>query len=187
MSDATLDERQRLESAIAALDGQRALLGDAVVDSALGPMRQRLAELLPRTATATETTAQSLRLVTVLFTDIVGSTRIAARVDAEDMLELSSDALARLAAVVQAHQGRVLRYTGDGLKAAFGTDAVREDDAERAVRCGLAMQAAARLLAASWSQRGPGFEFAIRVGIHSGEVALGGGIEGGATLMLPWQ
>ncbi len=127
--------------------------------------------------------AQSLRLVTILFTDIVGSTQIAQRVDAEDMLELSSAALARLAAVVETHGGRVLRFTGDGLKAVFGADAVAEDDAQRAVVCGLAMQAAARASAAEWQQRCPGAELAIRVGIHSGAVALGGGIEGGATAM----
>ncbi len=180
MADVPRPDSQQLAAAITALEAQRALLGDAVVDAAVGPMREQLAR---QQAVAPQAAAQAVRLVTVLFTDIVGSTRVAARVDAEDMLELSSHALARLAAIVETHRGRVLRFTGDGLKAVFGADAVREDDAERAVSCALAMQAEAGLLAAVWAQRGPGFDFSIRVGIHSGAVALGGGVEGGATMM----
>ena len=179
MADPAERQAGQLVAAIAALDAQRALLGNTVVDAALGPMREQLAAL----QSAVPAGAHAVRLVTVLFTDIVGSTRIAERVDAEDMLELSSHALTRLASVVEAHHGRVLRYTGDGLKAVFGADAVREDDAERAVQCALALQTEARSLAATWSRRGPGFDFAIRVGIHSGAVALGGGVEGGATMM----
>ncbi|WP_418316999.1 ATP-binding protein [Piscinibacter sakaiensis] len=181
----TSTEQQQLVAAIEGLEAQRVLLGDAVVDAALGPMRSRLAELAASGASAPAPgqAAEALRLVTVLFTDIVGSTQIAQQVDAEDMLELSSDALACLSAVVDAHGGRVLRYTGDGLKAVFGADAVHEDDAERAVACGLALQAEAGRLADRWRERWPGFVFSIRVGIHSGQVALGGGIEGGSTAM----
>ena len=192
-----LNEQQQLEAVIAGLEAQRALLGDAVTEAALGPMRERLAVLAlakqphdaptpaeVAAAAVSAPAAQARRLVSILFTDIVGSTRIAELLDAEDMLEFSSQALAELAAVVQAHQGRVLRYTGDGLKAVFGADAVREDDAERAVACGLAMLDAAQRFASVCKQRSTmGLEIAIRVGIHSGSVALGGGIEGGATVM----
>ena len=62
------------------------------------------------------TPAQAQRLVSILFLDVVGST-----------------------AVVQAHGGRVLQVAGDQLLAGFGTREVHENDAERAVRCGLAL------------------------------------------------
>jgi class 3 adenylate cyclase/predicted ATPase len=117
-------------------------------------------------------------MVTIVFADMVGSTTLAERLDAEDMLELFSGALSALASVVEASQGRVMRFTGDGLKAVFGADAAREDDAERAVRCGLAMLATAREHAARLREERDWVDLQIRVGIHTGHVALGGGVEG---------
>ncbi len=180
-------EAQQLSAAIEALQAQRGLLGDAVVDAALGPMQTRLALLLTQQAAAPEApgaAAQSLRLVSIVFADMVGSTQLAARLDAEDMLELFSNALAGLATVVQAHGGRVMRFTGDGLKAVFGADQAQEDDPERAVRCGLALLAAAaahRQHLRLQRHDAVDLDFQIRVGIHTGPVALGGGIEGADT------
>jgi class 3 adenylate cyclase len=116
-------------AAIAALEGQRATLGDAVVELATAPLRARLAGLL-------RPAGLQHRQVTVLFADVVGSTAMAQGLDAEDTLDVLSGALQRMAALVDAHQGRVLRFTGDGVKAAFGMNEAREDDAERAVRTG---------------------------------------------------
>jgi class 3 adenylate cyclase len=121
-----------LRAAIAALESQRATLGDTVLEMATAPLRARLAALL-------RPAGLKHRLVTVLFADVVGSTALASGMDAEDTLGLLSAALRRMAAIIEAHQGRVLRFTGDGVKAAFGMDETREDDAERAVRAGLAI------------------------------------------------
>src|SRR5687768_7844284 len=126
-----------LAAAIMALEGQRATLGDTVFELAVAPLRARLAAL-QRPA------GLQRRQVTVLFADIVGSTAMASSLDAEDTLDVLSGALRRMVDVVQAHQGRVLRLTGDGVKAAFGMDQMREDDPERAVRAGLAILQAAR-------------------------------------------
>ena len=63
------------------------------------------------------------------------------RLDAEDALAFVSAALQRFAALVEAQRGRVLKFTGDGLKAAFGMARAHEDDAELAVRAGLAILA----------------------------------------------
>jgi tetratricopeptide (TPR) repeat protein len=116
---------------------QRATLGDAVVEMATAPLRAKLAGL-QRPA------GLQHRQVTVLFADMVGSTAMAQGLDAEDTLAVLGAALKRMADIVQAHQGRVLRFTGDGVKAVFGMDAAREDDAERAVRAGLAILQAGR-------------------------------------------
>ena len=123
------------------------------------------------------------RRVTVLFADVVGSTAMAGELDAEDTLDVLSGALRRMAALVEAHQGRVLRFTGDGVKAAFGMDEAREDDPERAVRAGLAILAAGREQADA-ARRAHGIaDFAVRVGVHTGDVALGAGVEADNTAM----
>jgi class 3 adenylate cyclase len=119
----------------------------------------------------------------VLFIDVVGSTALAQALDAEDTLRLLGSTMRRMADIVQAHQGRVLRFTGDGVKAVFGMDGAREDDTERAVRAGLAMLAASRDLA-DQARRQHGMDgFAVRVGIHTGDVALGAGLEADNTAM----
>ena len=165
-----------LVAAIAALEGQRGTLGDTVVDMATAPLHARLAGL-QRPAGLRH------RQVTVLFADVVGSTAMADGLEAEDTLDVLGRAMRRMADIVQAHQGRVLRFTGDGVKAAFGMDEAREDDAERAVRAGLAMLAAG-LEQAEQARRLHGVEdFAMRVGVHTGDVALGAGIDADNTAM----
>ena len=166
---------QNLQRAIAVLEAQRGLLGDAVTELALAPLRQLL---------AAAAAAPKLRRaqVTVLFADIVGSTALAGRLDAEDTLELFGGVLQRAADCVLNQGGRVLRFTGDGLKAAFGTQGAHEDDAVRAVQAGLDILAVGRLPAGPLQQRLIPHNFALRVGVHTGEVAFGVGIEADNTL-----
>ncbi|MDP2004422.1 MAG: adenylate/guanylate cyclase domain-containing protein [Rubrivivax sp.] len=167
---------QSLRAAIAALEGQRATLGDSVLEMATAPLRARLSSLL-------RPAGLQHRQVTVLFADVVGATAMASGGDAEDTLGVLSGALRRMALLVEAHRGRVLRFTGDGVKAAFGMDEAREDDAERAVRAGLAILAAGREQA-DVAQRQHGIaDFAVRVGVHTGDVALGAGVEADNTAM----
>ncbi|MEO5881809.1 MAG: adenylate/guanylate cyclase domain-containing protein, partial [Caldimonas sp.] len=168
------DDHQALETAIATLEAQRALLGDAVVDAALAPLIARRAARRPG--------AQQLRLVSVLFLDIVGSTVLTQRLDAEDVHEVMDGALARFSAVVQAHGGSVLQFAGDSLLAAFGHAGAREDDAERAVRAGLALLQAGRAEAAQVQQRHGHAGFDVRVGVHTGKVLLGGGVDEDGTI-----
>src|SRR5512137_929941 len=79
------------------------------------------------------------RPVTILFADIVGSTSLAERLDAEDWKAVVDPALARFTAVVESHGGRVAQLLGDGLLAFFGAPVAHEDDAIRAVRAGLGL------------------------------------------------
>jgi class 3 adenylate cyclase/tetratricopeptide (TPR) repeat protein len=169
-------EQDNLVAAIAALQGQRAVLGDAVLEQALAPLRARLAAL-QRPA------GLQLRQVTVLFADVVGSTALVGTLEAEDTLEVLGGALRRMASVIEAHGGRVLRFTGDGVKAAFGADETREDDAARALRAGLAILQAGREHAETARRERGIADFAVRVGVHTGDVALGAGIEADGTAM----
>ena len=165
-----------LRAALAALETQRTTLGDPLFERAAAPLRTRLAGLL-------RPAGLQRRQVTVLFADVVGSAALAQGLDAEPALQVLSGALRRMASVIEAHRGRVLRFTGDGVKAAFGMDEAREDDAEKAVLAGLAILAAGREQAAD-AQRQHGIaDFAVRVGVHTGDVALGAGVEADNTAM----
>ncbi len=181
--------RPTLEAAIATLQSSRAALGDALVDAALAPLLARLAALsAPPEPTDPPTPvepARRLRQVSVLFLDIVGSTQLIQLLDPEDVQATVDGALAAFTALVQQHGGEVLRYAGDNLKVAFGahdTAGTREDDAERAVYCGLALLAEAARRGIE-VQRLHGFAgFNARVGIHTGDVVRGGGVENDKSL-----
>jgi predicted ATPase/class 3 adenylate cyclase len=166
---------EALRDTIAALQAQRGILGDALVDAALAPLLQRLAAA--DTAPPADAPVRRLRQVSVLFLDIVGSTRLIEHLDPEDVQAVVDGALAAFTALVRQHGGEVLRYAGDSLKAAFGADHTREDDAERAVLCGLALLQEARQRGAAVLQAHGQAGFDARVGIHTGPVLRGGGVE----------
>ena len=171
-----MTEQQQLEAAIAALEGQRSTLGDAVVDSLLSPARARLVALAGSSA-APSAPAQTLKQVSILFLDVVGSTALAQHLDPEAISAVMDDALARGTAVVDAHAGKVLQYAGDSILAVFGADEAREDDPERAVRCGLALLELGKMLGAEVRAAHGRDGFDVRVGVHTGGVLLGGGVD----------
>jgi len=106
------------------------------------------------------------RQLTVLFCDLVDSTGISHRLDAEDYRELVMAYQQAVSAVIERYEGHVAQYLGDGLLVYFGHPQAHEDDAERAVRCGYdILQAVARI-----SQVPP---LQVRVGIHTGAAVVG--------------
>ncbi|MEO7152973.1 MAG: adenylate/guanylate cyclase domain-containing protein, partial [Burkholderiaceae bacterium] len=171
-------EREQLQAGITALEAQRGLLGDGVVDVALAALRGRLEALDP----AHPAQAPKLKQVTILFLDVVGSTTLSQRLDPEEISAVMDGALARGTAVVERHGGRVLQYAGDNLLAVFGADEAREDDAERAVCSGLALLAEGRALGQEVEQRYGHAGFNVRVGLHTGGVLLGGGVDAEGTI-----
>ncbi len=173
------NERQQLEAGIAALESQRSLLGGAVVDAMLAPARARLAAL--DEADAVEP-VRSLRQVAILFLDVVGSTTLSQHLDPEAISAVMDDALQRGTVIVEAHRGKVLQYAGDNLLAALGVDETREDDSERAVRCGLALLELGRVLCAEVKAAHDHDGFDVRIGIHTGGVLLGGGVDADGTI-----
>ncbi len=114
------------------------------------------------------------RIVSVLFGDIVGFTPLGERLDPEDVATIQDAYFAAVREIVARYGGRVEKFIGDAAMAVFGLPRARDDDAERAVRAGLALVAAVE-------QLGPrlGLDEAalrLRVGINTGEVVatLGG-------------
>jgi class 3 adenylate cyclase len=106
------------------------------------------------------------RQVTVMFSDLVGSTALSARMDPEDLREVIAAYQKCVAATVQRFGGFVAKYMGDGVLVYFGYPQAHEDDAERAVRAGLELiQAVGGLKSSAPLQ--------TRVGIATGLVVVG--------------
>src|SRR5271157_3634887 len=82
------------------------------------------------------------RQVTVMFSDLVGSTALSARIDPEDLREVISAYQKCVAETVHRFGGFVAKYMGDGVLVYFGYPQSHEDDAEQAVRAGLELIAA---------------------------------------------
>ncbi len=125
--------------------------------------------------TARETSASSSsaerRPITVMFCDLVGSTSLASRLDAEDWRSLVNAYLDEASAAVTGLGGHVLKRLGDGLMALFGYPTAQENDAERAVRAALAIQRAlADLNARNSIKNAP--ELSARIGLESGPVVV---------------
>jgi class 3 adenylate cyclase len=106
-----------------------------------------------------------------MFCDLVGSTSLAAKLDAEDWRMLVGAYLDEASAAVAGLGGHVLKKLGDGLMALFGYPQALENDAERAVRAALAIQRAlAELNARNVATGAP--ELAVRIGLDSGPVVI---------------
>ena len=164
-----------LGKAIAALEAQRPALGSAIVDAALAP-------LLAQQQAIHRTAPPRRRQVSVLFLDVVGSTALSQTIDPEDLLDIMDSALQSFSGRVAERGGKVLNYAGDSLLAAFGAEMAREDDAERAVLAGLDLLAEARLQAERIERIHRQSGFQVRVGIHTGHVLLGGGVDEEGTI-----
>ena len=115
--------------------------------------------------TAAKDTAER-RQISVMFSDLVGSTALSARMDPEDLREVISAYQKCVAETVRRCGGFVAKYMGDGVLIYFGYPQAHEDDAERAVRAGLQLIAAVAALKSPVSLQ-------TRVGIATGLVVVG--------------
>ena len=106
------------------------------------------------------------RQVTVMFSDLVGSTALSARIDPEDLREVISAYQKCVAETIRRFGGFVAKYLGDGVLVYFGYPEAHEDDAERAVRAGLELIAALAGLKTHASLQ-------TRIGIATGLVVVG--------------
>src|SRR5438874_8318215 len=145
------------------LVGHRRRLLDAI--AALGTA----VPAAPLTAPAPGAPAQvdaERRQLTVMFCDLVGSTSLSTRFDPEDLRELIGAYHRAVAEIVAGFDGFIAKYMGDGVLIYFGYPQAHEDDAERAVRAGLAVIEAVGELPARQDLR-------VRLGIATGH-AVGG-------------
>ena len=113
------------------------------------------------------------KLVTALFTDIVGSTTLAEAMDPEDWREVVSGTHARVSEAVYRYEGTIAQLLGDGVLAFFGAPLAHEDDAERAVRAALEILDSLRDYAGELRARGLVNTFQMRIGLNTGIVVVG--------------
>jgi len=126
---------------------------------------------LPVTNRTAEDAAER-RQVTVMFSDLVGSTALSARMDPEDLREVIAAYHKCTAEIVRRFGGFVSQYLGDGVLVYFGYPQAHEDDAERAVRAGLELIAQVGTL-------GTRVSLQTRVGIATGLVVVGDLLDAG--------
>src|SRR3984957_11029407 len=112
-------------------------------------------------------TAAERRPLSVMFCDLIGSTALSSRLDAEDLREVIRSYQACVATTIRQFEGFIARYVGDGVLIYFGWPEARETDAERAVRAGLAVAAAVSVTLVG------GEPLHVRIGIATGLVIIG--------------
>src|SRR2546425_4840399 len=113
---------------------------------------------------------EMLKLVTVLFADVVGSTTRAEEMHPEDVRAVMADYFAAMSEEITAEGGTIEKYVGDAIMAVFGVPAAHEDDPIRAVRAGRRMLTRLE----RWNEgRSEAERLAIRIGINTGEVLAG--------------
>ena len=160
--------RRRLLDAIAALKPQVSSTADSAAAAELSSTRASVAT--PRSTDAER------RQLTVMFCDLVGSTVLSTQLDPEEMSNVLGAFQKVCANAVTGFGGLVAKYMGDGALVYFGYPEAHEDDAERAVRAGLALIEAMTAIQLSMPLRPQ-----VRVGIATGRVVVGELIgEGGA-------
>jgi class 3 adenylate cyclase len=153
-----LGDRLRLLDAIAALASVK-----PPADVAASPRE-------PTSPKGHEVSAER-RPITVMFCDLVGSTSIAAKLDAEDWRSLVNAYLDEASTAVASFGGHVLKRLGDGVMALFGYPQAQENDAERGVRAALAIQRALAEISAK-NRDGAAPELSARIGLESGPVVV---------------
>jgi class 3 adenylate cyclase len=146
---AAVGDRRRLLAAISAL-------GEGALSAAPAPERSSVPAEAER------------RQLTVMFCDLVGSTALSVRFDPEELREEIRAYENACSTVVARYDGFVAKYMGDGVLAYFGYPRAHEDDAERAVRAGLEIEAAVTGLETRGTER-----LAVRIGIATGLVVVG--------------
>ncbi len=117
------------------------------------------------------------KVVTIVFADVTGSTRLGERLDPEALRRVMGRYFDAMAEVVERHGGTVEKFIGDAVMAVFGIPRLHEDDPLRAVRAaGEMRQALAHLNEALEREHGVGFT--ARIGVNTGEVVAGDGSSG---------
>src|SRR5258705_10756901 len=151
----SVGHRRKLLAAIAALGTEPPTVAQSAASAKSAP-------------TSPPTIDAERRQLTVMFCRLVGSTALSTRHDPEDLRELIGDYHRAVSETVGRFDGFVAKYMGDGVLIYFGYPHAHEDDAERAVRAGLAViEAVGRLPARE--------DFSVRLGIAT-RLAVGGGL-----------
>jgi class 3 adenylate cyclase len=163
---ASIGHRRKLLAAIKALQDSPSAAASA--------SPARAGDAGTATSESAEAAGAERRLLTVMFCDLVGSTELATRLDPEDLRDIIAKYHACVAEVLTRLGGFVAKYMGDGILAYFGYPQAHEEDADQAVRAGLAIVAAVAHL--DLPER-----LQVRLGIATGLAVVGDLIGVGAA------
>lgn len=178
----------KILNAIYEINAKRNVLSEetyATVHTALHDKLRKLQSVAPA-ADATQISEQ-IRLVTVMFVDVVDATRLEQTLGTEDWRKLIAAGQQRIASTVRHWDGEIGQYLGDGVLCYFGAHHSQGKDATRAVSCALAIQERVAYYSDEAKAIYPKVEaFQIRIGISTGLVVVGpvGGAESLTTLAI---
>lgn len=165
-------EKQKILQAIALLETQRPLLGDAAVEAALASLRLSL-EKLEKAAAPSPPKTPSMegerKLVTVMFADFSNFTSMSERLDAEEVRDVMNQCFSLLVPVIEHYGGVIDKFIGDEIMALFGAPHTHDNDAECALRAALEMM---QQLAEFNTKHGT--NLGLHFGINTGTVIAGG-------------
>lgn len=150
------------------LEGARSMAEEV---RAVDPDNQRAARVLDNVASRQLAPLGERVLLTLLFSDLVGSTLLSEQVEPEQLRDVFSFYRAAARDAVERYSGYVMQYSGDGILAGFGYPQPHEDDARRAVLAGLDLVAAMEDARQDLDLR-LGVAPQVRVGIHTGRVVV---------------
>jgi class 3 adenylate cyclase/predicted ATPase len=170
------NELKDLNRALEALEAQRSILGNEVTDIAQASIREKLARLHRGIRGVDE--PQERKLITVLFADVSGFTAMAESMDHEIVNTVINSLWSRVDKAIQEYGGRIDKHIGDAVMGLFGTPIAREDDAERAIRAALLIQAEVQEWKQEFSDSIPNLaaeskKIHLRIGINTGPALLG--------------
>src|SRR5262245_44805003 len=153
--------------------------GRASADGALGaPTDVRLpaisdSAVSPPPAPARGTPEAERRQLTVLFCDLVDSTRLSQQLDPEDLRQVVRAYQETAAEVIYQYEGHIAQYLGDGLLVYFGWPVSHEDDARRALLAGLGIVEGITTTLNQRLETEKGVQLTVRLGVHTGPVVVG--------------
>ena len=160
MSSAT-----NIQQAIQALEQQRSLLGDSVIDAAIATLKQQLGE---------QEASAERKHVTVMFSDISGFTALSEKKDPEEVRSLMNKCFDSLVPVIIKYKGTIDKFIGDEIMALFGAPVANEKHAELACHCALELMDELQKF-----NRQHGLQLGLHIGLNTGLVVAGGiGSEG---------
>ena len=109
-----------LRTLVSALEGYRTLIGDDILDAVVRPLRSHLGD--------DGILRAERRVVTVLFADLVGFTRLASQKDPEDLRDLINACFTHLMPAIERYGGTVDKFIGDAMMVVFGAPMTHEND-----------------------------------------------------------
>lgn len=137
-----------------------------------GPTTARFCPRCGTRLTRPDGASETRKVVTVIFSDVVGSTSLGERLDPERLRGVYQAYFERMQSVLARHGGAVEKFVGDAIMAVFGVPRLHEDDALRAVRAAYQMRAALHELN-DQLQEAYGVRLQVRTGVSTGEVLVG--------------